>query len=120
MTTTMVVNNKASLTVAELVKSGYTLFQCSLHRHTPGYKGTYQKYVTDDGGKKYFINVEVMNIPQLNQRGDNLEVHVQLNNKEVGTFNIEVLSCQNKTLSAIEAWIENQWKNNSCLYYENY
>lgn len=113
----------------ELKQSGYHLFVDNSKRKnefTPeedAYKGTWQKCIRDNKGQKFFVNIDHWDFA--NSRfayknkndGPTFEAHSQLRSTE-GTFNVTLLSCQHKTISEVEWWIEKQWIGNGCEYYE--
>lgn len=112
------------ITINELEKNGYRKFIDSFKEkynydgHSP-YKGTWQKAISDDKGKKYFINIEYWHTINLLKEVKNSFLsysHMEDNNEK--SFNTELMT--NKSLKEIEVFFENQWKNNNCKYYELY
>lgn len=118
------------ISVEVLEKAGYTRFSDQFKRSenlsNDPYKGTWQKCIRDDKGKKYFINIEKWDFADssLKDRFNGYKLpsysaHAQFDGPD-GTFNVQLLSAEGRTLQAIENWFEKQWKMNECDHYEKY
>lgn len=115
-----------------LKDGGYQLFKDQFRRSKEltdsqdAYKGTWQKCIRDNEGKKYFINIEKWDFANSCFADRNLGrvpsfgANAQLTMANGDNFNVEYLSVGDKTLVEIEAWFEKQWKLNECNHYEKY
>jgi hypothetical protein len=117
------------MNISTLEAQGYHRFEDQFKKDArvqkDPYKGTWQKCFRDHLGKKYFINIEMWDFQDSDFAYKNLakepsyQAHAQFESKD-GTFNVELLSVQNKTLKEVEAWFEKQWSQNECFYYEKH
>ena len=120
------------INIIELEKNGYRKFNDQFKRSKDlsesqdPYKGTWQKCIRDEKGKKYFINIQMWDFANSWVSDRNLareasyQADVQFTLQDETNFNLELLSIQNKTLIEVEQWFEKAWRIHECEYYEKY
>ena len=118
------------INVQTLESNGYTKF---IDNHKLGsstienspYKGSWQKCIRDDYGKKYFIQVEMWDFKN-SEFSDRIQSNpepsfpswVQFELPEEQNVKIELFHKENQSLEELEAWFEKQWEVNDAEYYE--
>jgi hypothetical protein len=108
------------INVNELLGAGYKTFQHPFHKALPNYLGSYQKFLKDNKGQKYYINIHNFGeIPQY-KIPENFSAESQLNghSDNEDTFNVEYFIKGETTLAQIENWFEKLWTKMSADYYE--
>lgn len=118
------------LNIKLLLENGYGRYEDQFKRHKEfspeedAYKGSYQKCVRDDQGKKYFINIDTWDFANSFARHQNLGremsfmAHAQFTLPNGDNVNFEYLSVGNKTIAEIEEWFAKTWSMYECRYYE--
>ena len=117
-----------NITVETLISNGYKKYVDSFKLDGDSsalspYKGSYQKIVYGEKGKKYFINFDVYDFKnsRFSRTDMNFEIkisaHAQFESKDVGTINFELLDCNQKSLVQVEQWFEKMWMTSNCKHY---
>lgn len=102
-----------------LIKAGYSEFQSVLNGNNDFYLYSYQKKVLDEIGVKYFINLNFFDMTEINEKlGIQFSSEVQFNLQNEFTFDVHGHYNKELTISELEMFYENIWKNMNCKYYE--
>lgn len=105
------------------IKAGYKRFEHVKHIRPYAEYG-FQKLISDNNGKKYYITVFVYDnseyLEKYNMQQFSFSPDVQFETKEGFTMNIELLLNEDSTITQVEQQLENLWLNNACKYYERW
>lgn len=99
----------ATIQPEELLAAGYRRFEDGTRRTVlgPSYLGTYQKRFDDSVGKKYFINIDHVQVARGESSWESMSASAQFSRKG-SVVNIELMG-GDEALAEIEALFEEFW-----------
>lgn len=75
----------------------------------------FSKTIKDEGGVKYGIIVEKIEVFHRSSEGDHdYNVYVFLRQKDETVFRVELCECRNRSIQEIELFFDKVWKNMDC------
>lgn len=108
----------AAILPDDLIAAGYRRFTDELRSSatSSGYLGTYQKLISDEKGRKYFINVDHFQRSTPHRIIDVMEPHCQFRRGDTHV-NVQMLLAD-ETIRDVEDFFEHMWRAMRFDYYE--
>jgi acetylornithine deacetylase/succinyl-diaminopimelate desuccinylase-like protein len=112
------------LKVSDLLDSGYIKYENSLNQdYKPNYLGSYQKFIRDNQGKKYSINISHWDMSSITKKENDEKFDASSQFNTIAgerTFNMDLHIRDNMSLEDVEEFFETAWRSMKADYYERY